>query len=493
MTGATLFSLNSEDHKKAEELSKMLKGALGNNSRKKIEIKKPKDLSFVNKFTGIKHISAEPKPASPQIEIRHVTETPEAIVEKVNSASNKIKVDAIEGLPTAKDMVEEMRKLKGNDRIDISNIRNGENLARFANGNFNMNDQRWHGGGDTVAAGTNITITTNSSGQKVISSTGGGTPGGVDTSLQYNNSGSFGGFGTFDGTYLNLPNGLAFRGQYTNIAHTAYINPDGSAVFGGGPLVITNAGVLTAANFSGTSSGTNTGDQDLSGLVPKTTTVNGHALSSNVTVTASDVGAPSGSGTSTGTNTGDQTNISGNAATVTTNANMTGAITSVGNASSLGSFTSAQLATALSNETGSGVAVFGTSPDFTTSATIGGVIIPTISSTNTLTNKRITRRLVNVTQSATPAINSDNTDVANILALAQSITSMTTNLTGTPVNGDLLEIRITDNGTARGITWGVKFASTTVTLPPTTVISTILRTFFEFNSAQNRYEIYLVA
>ena len=37
-------------------------------------------------------------------------------------------------------------------------------------------------------------------------------------------------------------------------------------------------------------SGTNTGDQDLSGLVPNTRTVNGHALSSNVTVTKSDVG-----------------------------------------------------------------------------------------------------------------------------------------------------------------------------------------------------------
>jgi hypothetical protein len=37
-------------------------------------------------------------------------------------------------------------------------------------------------------------------------------------------------------------------------------------------------------------SGTNTGDQDLSTLVPKTTTVNGHALSANVTVTKSDVG-----------------------------------------------------------------------------------------------------------------------------------------------------------------------------------------------------------
>jgi len=41
------------------------------------------------------------------------------------------------------------------------------------------------------------------------------------------------------------------------------------------------------------------------------------------------------SGSSTGSNTGDQTNITGNAATVTTNANLTGPITSVGNATSV--------------------------------------------------------------------------------------------------------------------------------------------------------------
>jgi hypothetical protein len=42
-------------------------------------------------------------------------------------------------------------------------------------------------------------------------------------------------------------------------------------------------------------------------FVPTSRTVNGQALSSDVTLTASDVGAPSGSGTSTGTNTGDET------------------------------------------------------------------------------------------------------------------------------------------------------------------------------------------
>ena len=56
----------------------------------------------------------------------------------------------------------------------------------------------------------------------------------------------------------------------------------------------------------------------------------------------------------------------GNAATVVTNANLTGMVTSVGNAASLGSFTSLQLLTALTDETGSGAAVFATSPGLVT-------------------------------------------------------------------------------------------------------------------------------
>ena len=61
----------------------------------------------------------------------------------------------------------------------------------------------------------------------------------------------------------------------------------------------------------------------------------------------------------------------GNAATVITNANLTGAVTSVGNATSLGSFSSANLLGALTDETGTGSAVFATSPTFTTSINSG--------------------------------------------------------------------------------------------------------------------------
>jgi len=59
-------------------------------------------------------------------------------------------------------------------------------------------------------------------------------------------------------------------------------------------------------------------------------------------------------------------NTSGNAATVTTNANLTGHITSTGNATILGSFTSAQLATALTDETGTGANVFANTPTLVT-------------------------------------------------------------------------------------------------------------------------------
>ena len=71
--------------------------------------------------------------------------------------------------------------------------------------------------------------------------------------------------------------------------------------------------------------------------------------------------------------TGAGTGLTGTAASltsghVTTDANLTGMITSVGNAASLGSFTSANLSTALTNETGSGAAVFATSPALVTPA-----------------------------------------------------------------------------------------------------------------------------
>lgn len=83
-----------------------------------------------------------------------------------------------------------------------------------------------------------------------------------------------------------------------------------------------------------------------------------------------------------------------------------------------------------------------------------------------------TPRVNSTASSATPAINTDTTDIFKITALAVAVTSMTSGLTGTPVDGQKLTIRIKDNGTARAITWGTSFVSSGVaTLLATTVVS----------------------
>lgn len=104
--------------------------------------------------------------------------------------------------------------------------------------------------------------------------------------------------------------------------------------------------------------------------------------------------------------------------------------------------------------------------------------------TATLTNKRVTKRRVTVNApGATPTTNTDNCDIAIFTGLNAAITSMTTNLSGTPIEGDTIEFWFTDNGTARAITWGASFVATTVALPTTTVISTRLRVKFEYSTA----------
>ena len=87
--------------------------------------------------------------------------------------------------------------------------------------------------------------------------------------------------------------------------------------------------------------------------------------------------------------------------------------------------------------------------------------------TETFTNKRWTARVGSTTSSATPTINTDNYDVYKLTAQTNDITSFTTNLSGTPADGDILEIQITGTAT-RAITWGSSFVSSTVTLPTTT-------------------------
>jgi hypothetical protein len=97
------------------------------------------------------------------------------------------------------------------------------------------------------------------------------------------------------------------------------------------------------------------------------------------------------------------------------------------------------------------------------------------------------KKLTVVSQSATPTINTDNTNIAYITGLAQAVTSFTDNLSGTPSNGDTLIIDITDDGTARALSWGSKFEASSVTLPTTTVPSTKLTVGFRWNIVTSKW------
>ena len=233
------------------------------------------------------------------------------------------------------------------------------------------------------------------------------------------------------GNPLKIVKGTEIDTEYNNIATAVATKTDNSAaaITGGTITGITDLAVADGGTGASTAADarTNLGLGTIATQAASSVAITGGSVTGITDITVADGGTGASTAANARTNlglvigtdvlapTGSAANLTsfptfnqnttGNAATVTTNANLTGAVTSVGNATSLGSFSSANLLAALTDETGTGSAVFATSPTLVTpalgtpSALVGTNITGTASGLtagNVTTNANLTGAITSV-------------------------------------------------------------------------------------------------
>lgn len=127
----------------------------------------------------------------------------------------------------------------------------------------------------------------------------------------------------------------------------------------------------------------------------------------------------------------------------------------------------------------------GLTPKGTGRVQVGGVNVPTLTSTDTFTNKRVTRRIGTTTSSATPSINCNTVDDYHLTAMSAAITGIT--ITGTPTDGQELLLRFKDNGTGRAITHGSSFVAGPAALITTTVATKTHVEIFRYDAVATKW------
>ena len=142
---------------------------------------------------------------------------------------------------------------------------------------------------------------------------------------------------------------------------------------------------------------------------------------------------------------------------------------------------------------GAGMAVSTGTGWGTSKATPTGDVVGT-SDTQTLTNKRITPRIVTIADAATITPTGDTADEYTVTALAQAASVAAPS--GTPTDGQKLVLRIKDNGVARALTWTTTSGAYRVvgtTLPTTTTAGKVTYVGCIYNGQDVFWDVVAVA
>jgi hypothetical protein len=106
----------------------------------------------------------------------------------------------------------------------------------------------------------------------------------------------------------------------------------------------------------------------------------------------------------------------------------------------------------------------------------------TLTGTQTLTNKRINKRLLKFTSSASINIPTDTCDIySQDETSLQAVNTSSITFTGTPVDGQMVMLRIKDNGTSRNIIGWSNVYTTSVSLIITTIPNEWVIYVFQYN------------
>lgn len=275
-------------------------------------------------------------------------------------------------------------------------------------------------------------------------------------------------------------------GTVTSVGLTtpSWLTVSGSPVTTSGTLAVSAATGQTANQFLATPDGS-TGAVGLRAIVAADIpTLNQNTTGSAATLTTTR--------TIWGQNFNGSANVTGDITLGTGNITMTGSIGATGARVIKGWFTDGE---------------------FTNAPTVGGVALPTATSTTTFTNKTLTSPIISsisntgtltlptVTSTIVSYRESNDASTATPTPIGDArqnkyyLTALATAPTfaapsGTPANGNELLIRIKDNGTARALSWNAIYrGGTSIALPTTTTISKTMYVQFVYNSADSKWDL----